>query len=161
MRRTKLIATLGPATDAPGVLEALVAAGLDVARLNASHGTRADLERRLVALRAIAEGAGRHVAAMLDLAGAKVRVGEMTPGVALEPGAEFWLLRGTAPAGPGTAEGVPVTYAGQIHNTVAAGVDVVVIGKYASAGGITADELQTKCPSKYQGKATTPPQATQ
>ena len=49
-----------------------------------------------------------------------------------------------------------VTYNGQMPNTFAAGVDVVVIGKYASPGVITADELQTKCPSKYKGQATSP-----
>ena len=45
-RRTKIVATLGPATDQPGVLDALVAAGIDCARLNCSHGTREDLRRR-------------------------------------------------------------------------------------------------------------------
>ncbi len=73
MRRTKLIATLGPATDGPGVLDALVAAGLDVARLNSSHADRAQLERQLAAVRAAADRAERHVAVMLDLGGAKLR----------------------------------------------------------------------------------------
>lgn len=91
MRATKIVATLGPATDAPGVLEALIAAGLDVARLNASHSSREDLGRRLAAVRAAAEAAGRHVAVMLDLGGPKLRVGEMAPGSVLVAGEAFEL----------------------------------------------------------------------
>jgi cytochrome c-type biogenesis protein CcmE len=54
----------------------------------------------------------------------------------------------------GKSDTVKVTYAGQMPNTFAAGVDVVVVGKYASTDGvITADQLQTKCPSKYKGQA--------
>ena len=48
-RRTKIVATLGPATDAPGVLDALLAAGIDVARINFSHGIEADHRRRITA----------------------------------------------------------------------------------------------------------------
>jgi cytochrome c-type biogenesis protein CcmE len=58
----------------------------------------------------------------------------------------------------GKPETVKVTYSGQMPNTFNSGVDVVVIGKYASTGGvITADQLQTKCPSKYKGQASTAP----
>ena len=53
-RRTKIVATLGPATDADGVLDRLVAAGLDCARLNCSHGTHEDLRRRAAEVRAAA-----------------------------------------------------------------------------------------------------------
>ena len=54
----------------------------------------------------------------------------------------------------GKSDTVKVTYAGQMPNTFDAGVDVVVVGKYASTDGvITADQLQTKCPSKYKGQA--------
>ncbi len=61
----------------------------------------------------------------------------------------------------GRTDTVKVSYAGQMPNTFAAGVDVVVIGKYAADGVISADQLQTKCPSKYKGQATTPAQASQ
>lgn len=53
----------------------------------------------------------------------------------------------------GKANTVDVQYSGQMPSTFAAGVDVVVIGKYANGGVITADQLQTKCPSKYKGQA--------
>lgn len=112
MRRTKLIATLGPATDAPGVLDALVAEGLDVARLNTSHTRPDDLSRRLAEVRSAAERAGRHVAVMLDLGGPKVRLGEVTPGSTLERGAMFELRTGERAGVTGDASGAGVTHAG-------------------------------------------------
>jgi pyruvate kinase len=73
-RRTKIIATLGPATDTPGMLDALLAAGLDCARLNCSHGTREDLRRRAGEVRAAAKRAGRPVGLLFDLQGPKLRL---------------------------------------------------------------------------------------
>jgi len=77
-RRTKIVATLGPATDAPGVLDGLVAAGLDCARLNCSHGTADDLRRRAGELRAAAARAGRPLGLLFDLQGPKVRLAATT-----------------------------------------------------------------------------------
>jgi pyruvate kinase len=91
MRRTKIVATIGPACDAPGVLSDVLAAGVDVARLNASHGTRDDLERRLAAVRAEADASCRIVGVLLDLPGPKLRVGQMAEGVVLADGAAFRL----------------------------------------------------------------------
>jgi pyruvate kinase len=68
------VATLGPATDAAGVLDALVAAGMDCARLNCSHGTAEDLRRRTREVRAAAKRAGRPVGLMFDLQGPKLRL---------------------------------------------------------------------------------------
>src|ERR1051326_5274794 len=70
-RRAKIVATLGPATD--GLELELVRAGLDVARLNFSHGTPADHARRCRAIRDAARSAGRTVAVMQDLQGPKIR----------------------------------------------------------------------------------------
>jgi pyruvate kinase len=91
MRRTKIVATIGPACDSPGVLHDVLAAGADVARLNASHGTLEDLARRLAAVRAEAEGLGLIVGVLLDLPGPKIRVGDMAEGVVLAEGAVFRL----------------------------------------------------------------------
>src|ERR671928_730566 len=77
-RRTKIVATLGPATDRPGVLDELVAAGLDCARLNCSHGTQDDQRRRAREVRAAAEKAQRPVALMFDLQGPKLRLSAET-----------------------------------------------------------------------------------
>ena len=73
-RRTKIVATLGPATDPPGVLDRLVAAGVDCARLNCSHGTHDDLRRRAAAVRATAERARRPLGLLFDLQGPKLRL---------------------------------------------------------------------------------------
>jgi len=73
-RRTKIIATLGPATDTPGILDALVAAGMDCARLNCSHGTPDDLRRRAGEVRSAAARAGRPVGLLFDLQGPKLRL---------------------------------------------------------------------------------------
>jgi pyruvate kinase len=78
-RHTKIVATLGPATDEPGVLDALIAAGLDCARLNCSHGTTDDVRRRAREVRDAADRAGRPIALMLDLQGPKIRLAEITP----------------------------------------------------------------------------------
>jgi pyruvate kinase len=94
MRRTKIVATIGPATESPEVLDELIAAGVDVARLNSSHSGPDELARRHHAVRAAAERAGRPVAVMLDLSGPKLRLGEIAPGTVLEAGAEFALVTG-------------------------------------------------------------------
>ena len=73
-RRTKIVATLGPATDAPGVLDRMVAAGVDCARLNCSHGTADDQRRRAGEVRAAAGRAGRPLGLLFDLQGPKLRL---------------------------------------------------------------------------------------
>jgi pyruvate kinase len=92
MRRTKIVATIGPASDSPEVLDALLAAGLDVARLNASHSGPAELGVRLRAIREASERAGREVGVLLDLPGPKLRIGEVEEGTLLEEGADFSLI---------------------------------------------------------------------
>jgi pyruvate kinase len=74
---TKIVATLGPATDAPGVLAQLIASGVDVFRLNASHGDHADHKARIEAVRATAREAGAMPAILLDLQGPKIRLGRI------------------------------------------------------------------------------------
>lgn len=108
MARTRIVATLGPATDRPGVLQAVIRAGADVLRLNASHGTQSDHKRRIDAVRQIAKEDGRIVALLLDLQGPKLRVGEMpAAGVTLARGEPFILTNRQEPGQPGIA---PVDY---------------------------------------------------
>ena len=103
-RRTKIVATLGPASDAPGVLDGLVAAGVDVFRLNLSHGHRGDHLGRLQAVRAAAAERDRHVAVLADLPGPKVRTGAFPDGGSfLADGSELRLVPGEEPSGPETA----------------------------------------------------------
>ena len=97
-QRTKIVCTLGPATDQPEVLEQLIRAGMDVARINASHGDHASHARRIEAVRQAAKWMGEPVAILLDLPGPKFRVGELAGGHReLERGAKVTLkLNGEA-----------------------------------------------------------------
>jgi pyruvate kinase len=74
LRRTRIVATLGPATDQAGVLEKLIEAGLDVARINFSHGSAEEPAGRIARLRQVAKKLGRSVAVLADLPGPKLRV---------------------------------------------------------------------------------------
>ena len=90
--RTKIVATLGPATDAPGVLDRMILAGLDVARLNLSHDSDERQRARVRLVRERAEALGRHVGVILDLQGPKIRIEGFRDGrVTLEAGAPFTL----------------------------------------------------------------------
>src|SRR6266480_2106278 len=91
-RSTKIVATLGPASSDPVVLERMIRAGVDVVRLNFSHGTAADHEQRAALVKSIASKTGRTVAIMCDLQGPKIRVGKFRDGkVTLEKGQRFVL----------------------------------------------------------------------
>ena len=92
MRRTKIIATIGPASAAPGTLEAMIVAGMDVARLNFSHGTHQEHKTLIRRIRAAARRQKKPVAILQDLAGPKIRVGKLPEGgILLEPGRSFIL----------------------------------------------------------------------
>ncbi|MGB1557641.1 MAG: pyruvate kinase [Oceanococcaceae bacterium] len=109
-RQTKIVATLGPATDAPDVLQKLIAAGVDVVRLNFSHGSADDHRGRAAAVRAAAEAAGRDVGILVDLPGPKIRIESFSEGaVELQEGARF-VLDTAHPADAGTVERVGVAY---------------------------------------------------
>src|SRR5215510_7478539 len=98
MRRTKIIATAGPASTGVDVLNALVDAGVDVFRLNFSHGTHDTHVESFNRIRAAASRAQRHVGIMQDLAGPKIRTGPLTGDpLRLEPGATVVLAAGNAP----------------------------------------------------------------
>ena len=91
-RSTKIVATLGPASSDPLVLQRMLAAGVDVVRFNFSHGTAADHLARAQAVREAARAVGREVAIMADLQGPKIRVGKFEGGKAvLAPGSRFVL----------------------------------------------------------------------
>jgi pyruvate kinase len=108
MRATKIVATLGPSTDADCVLKQLFEAGVDVFRLNASHGTREDHARRIQAVRDLAAAANRHAGILLDLQGPKIRLGTFKEGgCVLEDGALFTIT--TVPV-EGTRELASTTY---------------------------------------------------
>lgn len=113
MRKAKIICTMGPASREEPTLGRLVAAGMDVARLNFSHGTHDDHLRALGAVRQAAEEAGRPIGVLLDLQGPKIRVGKIEGGKArLESGAETIIsvepgLMGNAQKFSCSYEGLP------------------------------------------------------
>jgi pyruvate kinase len=108
MPNTKIVATLGPATDPPGVLRQLLAAGVDVFRLNASHGEQDDHAARIDAVRKAAREARIHAGILLDLQGPKIRLGRFEEGHAnLETGATFTI---TTESVMGTAERASTGY---------------------------------------------------
>ena len=95
MRRTKIVATLGPAVGSPDTLRAALAAGVDVVRLNFSHGTADEHRERLDLVHRLAEQLGRNIGSLGDLQGPKIRLGEVPDeGVELVDGSEVTLVAG-------------------------------------------------------------------
>ncbi|MCL6446407.1 MAG: pyruvate kinase, partial [Alicyclobacillus sp.] len=80
MRRTKIVCTIGPASESPEMLRALIQAGLDVARLNFSHGSYEEHAARIERIREAAKDVGKHVGILLDIAGPKIRTGKIAGG---------------------------------------------------------------------------------
>ncbi len=109
LRRTKIVATLGPASSTPEVVRELVGAGMDVARLNFSHGTHDEHRELIQVVRREAESAGRPIAVLQDLQGPKIRVGEvMGGGVLLHKGMHVVLT--SEPLEMSNRERVHVSY---------------------------------------------------
>jgi pyruvate kinase len=125
LRRTKIVATLGPATDDAKILTGMVRAGVDVVRLNFSHGTTADHARRLELVRTAARQAGRYVGVLGDLAGPKIRIERFVAGrIVLADGAEFALDASLA-SDAGTERAVGIAYK-KLPSDVSAG-DVLLL----------------------------------
>jgi pyruvate kinase len=107
-RRTKIVCTLGPATSSPKRVRALVEAGMDVARLNFSHGSHDEHASLYAAVRRASDETGRAVGVMADLQGPKIRLGRFEGGAAvLTPGSTFTV---TTEPGQGTSEQASVSY---------------------------------------------------
>ena len=108
LHKTKIVATAGPASDKPDVLRAMIVGGMNVLRLNLSHGSYEEHSQRVGRLRTVAASLGAHVAIMVDTKGIEVRTGLLADGpVELVPGQEFALFVDTR---PGDANGVSVSY---------------------------------------------------
>ncbi|MDJ0777832.1 MAG: pyruvate kinase [Gammaproteobacteria bacterium] len=109
-RRTKIVATIGPATESDDAIDELIKAGVDVLRLNFSHGTPAEHQARAEKIRRIGHDNNRHLAILTDLQGPKIRVCKFRDGsVELEVGDPFVLDTARAD-GDGDRDGVGVTY---------------------------------------------------
>lgn len=107
-RRTKIVATIGPASDAPEILAAMLRAGMNVARLNLSHGSFDEHQARVTRIRAAAQAVGVQVAIMIDTRGIEIRTGPVADGVVeLRSGEAFSLFTDKR---VGDARGVSVSY---------------------------------------------------
>lgn len=109
-RRAKIVCTIGPKSDAPEVLDALIAAGMNVARLNFSHGTHEEHARRIRALREAAERNHKPIALLQDLCGPKIRAGKLLSSpIETEAGQTLDLVEGDVQTEVGV---LPITYQG-------------------------------------------------
>src|SRR5262245_12766807 len=122
-RRAKIVCTLGPACSTPQQIRALVSAGMDVARLNFSHGTREDHAAVYREVRAASDASQHSVAVLADLQGPKIRLGEFEDGgVTLKAGDRFTIT--TEPV-EGTREQASTTYPA-LAKDVAAGATLLL-----------------------------------
>lgn len=105
-RRTKIVCTLGPATSSHDAIMSLAEAGMNVARLNFSHGTHADHAERIRIVREVADEIGKPIAILGDLQGPRIRIGDLALSVPLNPGDDVTLVH----EGEEVGGEIPVTY---------------------------------------------------
>jgi len=110
LKRTKIIATLGPSTDEPGMLERLIKAGVDLVRVNLSHGTEIDHERRIAATRAAALALRKEIGIMIDLQGPKIRIARFKEGSVFLKAGDPFIIDTKLPKDAGTAQSVGMDY---------------------------------------------------
>lgn len=123
MRKTKIICTLGPAVDSPEVLERLILAGMNVGRINFSHGNYQDQEERIENFKKVRAKVGKKVSLMLDTKGPEIRIGKFENGeIWLNPGATFTLKTEDI---IGNKEQVSITYK-NLYNEVSAGTVILI-----------------------------------
>ena len=122
-RKTKIIATIGPASDSPEVLKQIIDAGMNVARINMSFGVGEAQQQRLDRVRAVAREMGRHIPIMADTKGIEIRTGKLSNNSAeLNAGDSFVLY---SYAREGNSKGVSVNYQ-NLHNEVKTGTPIML-----------------------------------
>jgi pyruvate kinase len=131
-KKAKIVATLGPASESPEVIEGLIAAGVNVIRLNLSHGKLKAHERAISTVREVSEMLGANTAILLDLQGPRIRTGRLPGGkVTIEDGGEVMILREGGEGAAGGAEGtgtglfITTTYA-DFHKDVKPGDRILI-----------------------------------
>ncbi len=123
VRKTKIVATIGPACDSPEMLKAMILAGMNVARINLSHGTLEEQAQRVRNLRSAAELLNSQVAIMIDTRGIEIRTGKLAVSpVELKPGGQFTLY---VDPRQGDAQGVSVSYK-KLAQEVTVGVPILI-----------------------------------
>ncbi|MEX0900063.1 MAG: pyruvate kinase [Gammaproteobacteria bacterium] len=148
-RRTRIVATLGPASSSQSTIEALLARGVDVFRLNFSHGAHEDHAATFAAIKAAAAQVGNEPAVLADLCGPKIRTGRFAGGaVHLEGGAEVTV---TTRDVEGTAELIPSQYAG-ITGDVRAGARILLDDGKLELEVLAIDGTDIKCRVRHGGE---------
>lgn len=146
-RRTRIVCTIGPASRSEAGVAALVAAGMDVARLNMSHGDREAHAEVFERVRRAAREAGRPVAVLLDLSGSKIRLGELAAPVDLAAGDEVTFTTEPGVAGEGFL--LPVRYEG-FADEIEAG------DRFSMADGLVALEAIERLPRRVRARVLSP-----
>jgi len=141
IRRTKIVATLGPATGAAAQIAALLEAGVNVVRINASHGTPEIRGNWIKLVRRAAEGQGQPIAILVDLQGPRIRVGQLAEPRELVPGARVVF----APESLATGEELPTTYEDLAK-------DVRVGAKILLNDGLLSVEVTRVVPPRVEGR---------
>jgi pyruvate kinase len=150
-RRTKIVATIGPASRDRGVLRELIAAGVDVARLNFSHGTREDHADNIVAIREAAEAVGREVGILGDLPGPKLRLDDLGHDVVVLHSGDHTTL--TTLDGEGSRERLPVAWEG-LPRAVAPGDHIYLADGRVSLRAIDVTDDEVRCEVEAGGAVT-------
>src|SRR5690554_7546883 len=145
LRRTKIVATLGPATDSPESLASIIKAGVDVTRLNFSHGSADEHIARARRVREAAAAQGRFVALLADLQGPKLRIARFTDNkVFLEAGQTF-VLDAAMDKEAGNAERVGIDYEQRINDVKAGDILVLDDGRIESeVQGVDSQSITSK-----------------
>lgn len=125
LRRTKIVATLGPATNSPDALHSILAAGVNVTRLNFSHGSADDHIARAKLVRKISQQLGQHTAILVDLQGPKLRIAQFTDNKITVKAGQTFVLDATMDKDAGTSEAVGIDYE-QLIEDVSPG-DILVL----------------------------------
>ena len=130
MARTKIVCTIGPASDSPEIIKKLITAGMNVARLNFSHGSHKEHLERIRTIRRISKELKRPVGILQDLSGPKIRVGEVPdPGITLEAGKTFVLTGMLQSMTRNEASEAIKQAGGKVTSSVSKNTDYVVVGE--------------------------------
>ena len=154
MRKTKIICTMGPATDNIEVLRAMARAGMNVARFNFSHGSHEEHKQRIDRVKAVREEYNLPIALLLDTKGPEIRTGDMQDGkIFLKKGEQIRL---TPRACLGTPSKISITYP-DLYQDVQAGTSILIDDglielRVADAGaGYSVPRTQRRCRFQSQG----------
>ena len=148
MRRTKIVCTLGPSTDKEDVLRNLMKNGMNVARMNFSHGTHEEQKARLDMIKKLREELNLPVAALLDTKGPEIRIGDVEGGkLELKPGQEFTL---TTEEMLGTEKKVTITYK-ELYKDVEPGDSILIDDGLIGMEVVRIDESDIVCRVKNGG----------